>query len=42
LKTKLNEWQKATADPWLCAPEGVLEATGSFKKHPQCLPLDNL
>lgn len=41
LKTRLDEWQKATADPWLCAPGGVLEATGSFKKHPQCLPLDN-
>ncbi|XP_069685700.1 N-sulphoglucosamine sulphohydrolase [Periplaneta americana] len=41
LKTKLTKWQKMTADPWICSPEGVLEAKGTFKKNPQCLPLDN-
>ncbi|KAJ9590145.1 hypothetical protein L9F63_016730 [Diploptera punctata] len=41
LKKLLHDWQVATEDPWLCAPHGVLEATGRYKKHPQCLPLDN-
>nr|CAD7444839.1 unnamed protein product [Timema bartmani] len=42
LKKRLFDWQMVTSDPWLCAPGGVLEATGRFKKHPQCLPLHNL
>ncbi|XP_063240694.1 N-sulphoglucosamine sulphohydrolase isoform X1 [Bacillus rossius redtenbacheri] len=42
LKAQLHGWQQATADPWLCAPGGVLESTGAYAKHPQCLPLDNL
>ncbi|XP_067005093.2 N-sulphoglucosamine sulphohydrolase [Anabrus simplex] len=41
LQKQLRDWQAATADPWLCAPSGVWEASGSFKSHPQCLPLDN-
>nr|CAD7602400.1 unnamed protein product [Timema genevievae] len=35
LKKRLFDWQMVTSDPWLCAPGGVLEATGRFKKHPQ-------
>nr|CAD7199373.1 unnamed protein product [Timema douglasi] len=42
LKKRLFDWQMVTSDPWLCAPGGILEATGRFKKHPQCLPLHNL
>ena len=41
LKEKLVSWQNVTADPWICAPEGVLEYQGKYKGHPKCLPLDN-
>jgi len=41
LQRKLNEWQNVTADPWICSPLGVLEASGLYKAHPKCLPLDN-
>ncbi|KAK6171324.1 hypothetical protein SNE40_019538 [Patella caerulea] len=41
LKIELNQWQNVTADPWICAPNGVLEASGTYKSHPSCLPLDN-
>ena len=34
LKKKLNIWQATTADPWICAPTGVLE-------NGECLPLYN-
>ncbi|XP_024937694.1 N-sulphoglucosamine sulphohydrolase isoform X2 [Cephus cinctus] len=41
LQQRLYEWQKETADPWLCAPSGVLEIIGKDKKSGQCMPLDN-
>lgn len=41
LKEQLLSWQNVTSDPWICAPEGVLEYQGKYKGHPQCLPLDN-
>lgn len=41
LRAMLRSWQNVTADPWICAPEGVLEYQGQYKGHPQCLPLDN-
>ncbi|XP_076444419.1 N-sulfoglucosamine sulfohydrolase-like isoform X2 [Babylonia areolata] len=41
LKEELVSWQNVTADPWICAPAGVLEYQGQYKGHPQCLPLDN-
>eukprot|EP00093_Oithona_nana_P005233 05233.XXX_57608_53198_1 [CDS] Oithona nana genome sequencing. len=41
LHGKLIEWQKATHDPWLCAPHAVYEDKGHFKDHPQCMPLFN-
>jgi hypothetical protein len=40
LKKQLLQWQNATNDPWICAPYGVLEAAGEFKKHPTCLSAD--
>ncbi|KAJ8953938.1 hypothetical protein NQ318_019178 [Aromia moschata] len=42
LKKRLNEWQKATNDPWLCAPHAVFENKGAYKDSPQCLDLDNM
>ncbi|XP_012256743.2 N-sulphoglucosamine sulphohydrolase [Athalia rosae] len=41
LKIRLFNWQQETRDPWLCAPNGVLEAVGAYKNHPRCMPLDN-
>ncbi|XP_004860943.1 N-sulphoglucosamine sulphohydrolase isoform X2 [Heterocephalus glaber] len=37
LKTRLAKWQWETHDPWVCAPNGVLEE----KLSPQCRPLHN-
>ncbi|KAM9208292.1 N-sulfoglucosamine sulfohydrolase isoform 1-T1 [Dugong dugon] len=37
LKTQLAKWQWETHDPWVCAPDGVLEE----KLSPQCQPLHN-
>ncbi|CAL1538240.1 unnamed protein product [Lymnaea stagnalis] len=42
LKTMLKVWQNLTADPWICAPDGVLEFQGIYKNNPQCLPLENM
>ena len=41
LKLRLNNWQNITQDPWICAPEGVLEDAGKYKNNPQCMPLYN-
>ncbi|KAL8619253.1 hypothetical protein ACOMHN_050034 [Nucella lapillus] len=41
LKEQLVSWQNVTADPWICAPGGVLEYQGKYKGQPRCLPLDN-
>ena len=41
LKEQLNTWQNITADPWICAPDGVLEFQGNYKAHPRCLSLEN-
>lgn len=41
LKGRLEEWQKSTYDPWLCAPHAVFENKGNYKTNPQCLSLDN-
>ncbi|XP_059764696.1 N-sulphoglucosamine sulphohydrolase isoform X1 [Balaenoptera ricei] len=37
LQTQLVKWQWETHDPWVCAPNGVLEE----KLSPQCRPLHN-
>uniref|UniRef100_A0A8D0H612 N-sulfoglucosamine sulfohydrolase n=1 Tax=Sphenodon punctatus TaxID=8508 RepID=A0A8D0H612_SPHPU len=37
LQGLLRKWQWETADPWVCAPDGVLEE----KLSPQCWPLYN-
>ncbi|XP_010854590.1 PREDICTED: N-sulphoglucosamine sulphohydrolase isoform X2 [Bison bison bison] len=37
LQTQLVKWQWETHDPWVCAPDGVLEE----KLAPQCRPLHN-
>ncbi|MBN3300580.1 SPHM sulfohydrolase, partial [Amia calva] len=37
LRDQLLKWQWATFDPWVCAPDGVLEV----KLSPQCRPLFN-
>ncbi|XP_062936828.1 N-sulphoglucosamine sulphohydrolase isoform X2 [Cynocephalus volans] len=37
LKAQLAKWQWETHDPWVCAPDGVLEENLS----PQCRPLHN-
>ncbi|XP_071105801.1 N-sulphoglucosamine sulphohydrolase-like [Haliotis cracherodii] len=42
LQMDLTQWQNMTADPWICAPGGVLEAKGAHKLNPQCMPLDNM
>lgn len=41
LKKRLEEWQKNTKDPWLCAPHAVFENKGIYEDNPQCLSLDN-
>ena len=41
LKAQLLSWQRATNDPWICAPDGVLENMGVYPKSGVCLPLDN-
>lgn len=41
LQAVLVTWQNITADPWICAPGGVLEYQGLYQNHPQCLPLYN-
>ncbi|ELU04725.1 hypothetical protein CAPTEDRAFT_155123 [Capitella teleta] len=41
LNDQLNDWQNATADPWICSPVGVLEDAGAYKQHPVCMPLLN-
>ena len=41
LRRELHQWQNVTYDPWICAPDGVLENTGSFSPVGTCLPLDN-
>lgn len=41
LQKRLNSWQNATDDPWICAPSGVLENQGDYPKEGVCLPLDN-
>ncbi|GFO31473.1 N-sulphoglucosamine sulphohydrolase-like [Plakobranchus ocellatus] len=41
LRIQLNFWQNITADPWICAPGGVLEYQGKHKAHPVCLSLEN-
>nr|XP_047906275.1 N-sulphoglucosamine sulphohydrolase [Anser cygnoides] len=37
LRTQLLKWQWDTGDPWVCAPDAVLEE----KLSPQCRPLHN-
>ncbi|XP_007539067.3 N-sulphoglucosamine sulphohydrolase isoform X2 [Erinaceus europaeus] len=37
LQAQLAKWQWDTQDPWVCAPDGVLED----KPFPQCRPLHN-
>lgn len=41
LTKDLHNWQDLTADPWICAPTGVLENAGAYKHNPQCMPLHN-
>lgn len=41
LKIELNQWQNVTADPWICAPQGVLEFQGDYKANPRCVSLEN-
>ncbi|XP_012534766.1 N-sulphoglucosamine sulphohydrolase isoform X1 [Monomorium pharaonis] len=41
LKKRLLNWLETTKDPWLCAPDGVLENIGQ-NSNPQCMPLNNL
>lgn len=41
LQAQLKDWQNKTADPWICAPNAVLEFQGVYKTKPQCLSLDN-
>ncbi|KAK0058190.1 N-sulfoglucosamine sulfohydrolase [Biomphalaria pfeifferi] len=42
LQMYLNQWLNVTSDPWICAPDGVLEFQGVYKNSPQCLSLENL
>lgn len=39
LTERLGRWQRATADPWQCAPDGVLEDKGEYADEPQCMTL---
>ena len=41
LRRELHQWQNVTYDPWICAPDGVLENTGAFAPTGTCLPMDN-
>ncbi|EEC12143.1 heparan N-sulfatase, putative [Ixodes scapularis] len=41
LQTQLLKWQQITHDPWMCAPDGVLQDSGLYKEHPHCFPLLN-
>lgn len=41
LAHRLSTWQNVTADPWICAPTGVLQDAGMYKNAPTCLPLYN-
>jgi len=41
LKHQLYQWQNETSDPWICAPEGVLEDSGVYTSSPACLPIYN-
>ncbi|XP_072414892.1 N-sulphoglucosamine sulphohydrolase [Chiloscyllium punctatum] len=41
MKGHLRKWQWVTSDPWVCAPDGVLEDQGPYKLHPECRPLYN-
>ncbi|CAM1291138.1 SGSH (predicted) [Pycnogonum litorale] len=41
MKRCLKKWQKRTDDPWICAPDGVLENSGYYRKQPQCFSLYN-
>jgi N-sulfoglucosamine sulfohydrolase len=41
LKSQLKQWQNVTADPWICAPFGVLEDAGAYKENPVCMGLQN-
>ncbi|XP_048467049.1 N-sulphoglucosamine sulphohydrolase [Rhincodon typus] len=41
MKGLLRKWQWVTSDPWVCAPDGVLEDQGPYKLHPECRPLYN-
>ncbi|XP_043505963.1 N-sulphoglucosamine sulphohydrolase [Polistes fuscatus] len=42
LQKQLLDWQKATNDPWVCYPHGVLENTGDYINNAQCMPLYNI
>lgn len=37
MQEMLKKWQWETSDPWVCAPDGVLEE----KLNPECRPLHN-
>ncbi|XP_072339759.1 N-sulphoglucosamine sulphohydrolase [Scyliorhinus torazame] len=41
MKGQLKKWQWLTDDPWVCAPDGVLEDQGPYKFNPECRPLYN-
>ena len=41
LQELLLVWQTNTTDPWICSPGAVLEDTGAYKQHPQCMSLYN-
>lgn len=41
LQEELFNWLNQTHDPWLCAPNAVLQDKGFYKTNPQCLPLYN-
>merc|ERR1711915_721322 len=36
---KLWKWQNETYDPWICSPHYVLQDSGPYADHHQCLPL---
>ena len=41
LQRDLYAWQNVSSDPWICAPSAVLEDSGQYKQHPQCMTMDN-
>ncbi|CAH1775761.1 unnamed protein product [Owenia fusiformis] len=41
LSERLNRWQNATDDAWICAPSSVLENAGYYKTNPICMGMDN-